>query len=143
MWDYLILSILYGLTPAIIDKWILPKDNLLFIIGIRSIIIPYFILGLMILLITIPFNMIMSRANCPNNAQKSKSWGFNSGIKIGLLASFSVLLMYLMVNIFPNMFNPFFSISILPYANEIAKGFFVALAGTISYKVGTVFIDIC
>jgi hypothetical protein len=143
MWDYLILSILYGLTPTIMDKWILPKDNLLLMPNIKSIIIPYFILGLIILLITIPFNMVMTWNQCTHDAQKAKSWGFYSGIKIGLLSAFSVLLMYIMINIYPAMFNPFFSISILPYANEIAKGFFVSLAGIISYKVSRIFIDIC
>lgn len=143
MWNYLILILLLGISPSIMNHWLLPKDTLLLMPLILSIIAPYLLLGLIILIITVIFNMVQTATQCTSQANKTASWGFTSGLKLGLLTTLTSLSLYLITNLYPLISSPFLSISILPYGAEISQAFFVSMAGAIGYRIGRIFIDIC
>lgn len=141
--EYPILLIVYWFIPIIVSRYVLPKERLLMMSPIQSVIVPYIVIGSMIYIITTLFSIIQTYINCPTKNNQQKPYGIISGLKLGVLASLGGLLIYYLVRIIPMLMLPFLAISILPYSTIIGEGFYVAMGSFLGYWLGRIFIATC
>src|SRR5579862_9734357 len=119
--EYFILFVLIWLAPIISSKYFLTQDDLLLMSPLKSIIMPYIYLGVIIYVITALLTIIRAIRVCKTEQNKETWWGVKTGLKLGILTSIFGVLMYLLVGIFPVLTLPFLAISILPRATQIGE----------------------
>ena len=121
--EYLILFISFWIVPLIVGRFILTKETLLMMSPLKSIIMPYLVIDLFIYLITVGLTMIRAIRTCPVEADKPRSIGVSSGLKLGFSSAIIAITMYVIIGMFPVLMMPFIALSILPYSTQIGEGF--------------------
>lgn len=141
--ESIISFLFYWSSPILMSKYLLPPQRLLLMSPFQSLVMPYLVIAAMIFVITVLFNVVKAIRTCPIEPNKPRSLGFLTGVRIAIFASLYSTIMYLIVNVFPELTSPFLAISILPYATEIGKGLYIAMAGMLGYWFGRLFTPLC
>lgn len=134
--EHFLMFLLYWLTPLITHKYIIGPVQ-------TNVIMPYVIIGLLVYMITFFLNVFRTLRTCPIDPKEGRSWGLESGIKLGFFASIFAILAYLIIGVFPFLNAPFLAMTFLSNPVEIGDGFYTAIGALMGYGFGRIFISMC
>ena len=139
--EYFLMFVITLILPILTNKYIF--DDITHFSTTQLIILPYLVLGGIVYFLTVFFTSIRAVRTCEEDEDEGRSWAISSGLKLGIFSSIFAVIFYFIIGLIPILKGPILALSFLPYVDDLAEGFWLAMGGTIGYWIGRMFIGIC